>query len=349
MGKNIPQAPLHSVAEEMIQALLQEFPKYKHLDRTALMAILASRQAFSSARWTEKPSVAVNIGSSRGATATWEEQYAQHYAGGSISPRTSPLTTAGNISNRVAHDLHLQGVQIDHSVTCGTGLQAVGNAFAWLGSGMADAFMAGAAEAALTPFTLAQLQALGIYSISAGEWPCMPCYSGEDRHNSLVLGEAAITLALERYTPDSHPLALISGIGFGTEFNDSLTGISQQGDAFYASMKNALDMAGISQPDLVIVHSPGTVHGDRSEFFALQRLFGDTVPPVFSNKWLAGHTFAASGLMSVVSAIVALYGDILPQFPYSTWYQKPFLSPENILINAMGFGGNAVSVVVSKN
>lgn len=348
MGTDIPQAPLHPLAENLIQALLQQLPKYKHLDRTALLAILASRDAFTSAGWNQEQAIAVNIGSSRGATSTWEEQYSQYYAGLGISPRTSPLTTAGNISSRVAHDLHLQGVQIDHSVTCGTGLQAVANAFAWLGSGMADAFLAGAAEAALTPFTLAQLQALGIYSTSPGTWPCMPCYAGEDKSNTLVLGEAAITLALERHIPGNKALAVISGIGFGTEFSDSLTGISRHGDAFGISMKNALDMAGISQPDLVIVHSPGTIHGDRSEYHALQQLFSNNIPPVFSNKWLTGHTFAASGLMSVVSAIAALNGDLLPQFPYPTWYHKPFLSPENILINAMGFGGNAVSVIVSK-
>src|SRR5262249_7240029 len=85
-------APLHTNAETILQALLESHPKYKYLDRTALLAILASQQAFGAAGWSQEQSITVNIGSSRGATSTWEEQHSLYTSGKAISPRTSPLT-----------------------------------------------------------------------------------------------------------------------------------------------------------------------------------------------------------------------------------------------------------------
>src|SRR5690606_23910564 len=129
-----------------------------------LFAILASRIAVTAAGWKKGNSIGINIGSSRGATALFEKYHAEYLRCGKTETATSPATTLGNISSWVSYDLKSNGPDISHSVTCSTGLHAILNGCAWLGSGMADKFLAGGSEAALTPFTIAQMNALRIYA-----------------------------------------------------------------------------------------------------------------------------------------------------------------------------------------
>ena len=70
----------------------------------------------------------------------------------------------GNISSWVAHDLQTEGPEISHSITCSTALHALLNGVAWLQSGKQIKFLVGGSEAPLTPFTIAQMQALKIYA-----------------------------------------------------------------------------------------------------------------------------------------------------------------------------------------
>ena len=69
----------------------------------------------------------------------------------------------------MAHDLQTKGPEISHSITCSTGLHALLNGVTWLLSGMSDKFLVGGSEAALTDFTIAQMQALKVYAKSSGE------------------------------------------------------------------------------------------------------------------------------------------------------------------------------------
>ena len=138
---------------------------YKKLDRTVLLAILAAKKAFQETDYKGK-NVGVNIGSSRGATGLFESIHEQFIKGEGVSAHTSPTTTLGNISSWVGQELGIDGVEIGHSVTCSTALHAVLNGIAWLQADMADVFVVGGSEAALTPFTIAQMKAMKLYSNS---------------------------------------------------------------------------------------------------------------------------------------------------------------------------------------
>ena len=64
-----------------------------------------------------------------------------------------------------------------------------------------------------------------------------------------------------------------------------------------------------------------------------------------SNKWKVGHTFATSGLLSIELAILMLQNQ---HFVASPFYKNPKnpIKLSKILLNAVGFGGNAVSILL---
>ena len=349
-----PVAALLPEAEEQILGIRQENKMYKNLDRTVLLAIYAARQAVVKAGWVGDTEVAINIGSSRGATGLLE-QYLEDFRTNpaQLSSQASPFTTLGNISSWVAHDLQTQGPLISHSVTCSTALQAIANGFAWLQSGMVTRFLAGAAEAPLTPFTVAQMQAIGIYAKEplANFW-CRPLNA--ERHNTFVLGEGAALFALERtpenkLTPNS---ILLEAIGFGFEKIASKTGISREGLNFQKAMRGAIQQLPPKDQiiDLIVLHAPGTAMGDSAEINAIATEFTEDLPLLTSNKFLIGHTLGASAALSLEYAVWILNNQKFLKFPYPVFIpeQQQTKSIRRILLLAAGFGGNASALIIRK-
>ena len=335
---------LRTEALSQIALLQQESPKYKDLDPTVLYAMYAARQALCEAGWPTDKDFGVNIGSSRGATTLFEQYHAQYLVQGKTTPLASPTTSLGNIASWVMQDAKGKGVAISHSITCSTALHALVNAVAWLHADMAEAFLIGGSEAALTPFTLAQMKALKIYGDAAAPYPSQPLLSSKEK-STMVLGEGAAVFALEKGS-SPHALATIRGIGYASEPITHPVAISADAQALRRSMQQALEGIDPAEVDVVIPHATGTLKGDQAEYLALAEVFGTNLPLLTSHKWKIGHTFAASGALAMEMAILMLQQQHFLPIPYlPTAPERPL---KNILINATGFGGNAVSVLISK-
>ena len=344
-GKKALAAFLPEKLKEEIGGLRLSKSKYKNLDDTVLFAIHASRRAATAAGWNKGDSIGINIGSSRGATALFEKYHTEFIKTGLAETATSPATTLGNISSWVSYDLKSNGPDISHSVTCSTGLHAILNGCAWLGSGMAGKFLAGGSEAALTPFTIAQMNALRIYAKEEREYPCR-ALDMEKITDTMVLGEGAGVVCLED-NPEK-PLARIAGIGYATEKVKHSVSISADADCLYKSMKMAIGEMSLNDVDVVVMHAPGTVKGDMAELKAVKNLFGKNLPALTSNKWKVGHTFGTSGILSLEMAVLMLEHQEFIAVPFSA-ISNPPKRIRNILVNAVGFGGNAVSILVNKS
>ncbi|WP_342774000.1 beta-ketoacyl synthase N-terminal-like domain-containing protein [Muriicola soli] len=145
-GSDTFVAPLSENYTKSIEELRDSESRYNRLDDTVLFAMYVCRKAVQAASWGEEKAIGINMGSSRGATGIFETRHKEFVTSGKTSPTTSPLTTLGNISSWIAHDLGSTGPDISHSITCSTALHAVLNGVAWLQSGMADRFLVGEAR-----------------------------------------------------------------------------------------------------------------------------------------------------------------------------------------------------------
>lgn len=324
----------------LLNEIISSDTKYKHLDKSVLMAIWAGRNCFQKSGFSNE-NVGINFGSSRGATILFEKHHTDYINEGSVSTFTSPSTTLGNISSWVSHDLQTDGPEVSHSITCSTGLHALLNGIAWLQSGMSNQFLVGASEAPLTPFTLSQLSALKVYSNEENSLATR-CLDFTKTSNTMVLGEAAACMAVS--LSDKNALAKIIGIGYATEILSSSTSISTDALCFQKSMRMAIGATQLKDIDVIVMHAPGTIQGDTTEMEAIKAIFGNELPVLTSNKWKVGHTFATSGLLSIELAILMLQHQKIINSPfYLTSSSKIF---KKILVNSVGFGGNAVSILL---
>jgi 3-oxoacyl-[acyl-carrier-protein] synthase II len=356
-NKEYAVGSLSNSAEEALTKLMLDTPKYRKIDKSVLMAVYASYLAVLEAKWgnTQNKLTGVNIGSSRGTTGLFEQLHSDFLKNKlhETTIHTSPLTTLGYVSNEVAAYLNLTGPLINTAVTCSTALQAISNAVAWLKAGMADRFIAGGSEAPLTPFTLAQVEAIGICTKEVhSPYPCTPLIKKEPKENTFTLGEGAAAFALEKISlreiHEKMPLGIIESIGFSYERPPSPSGISANGLLISSSMKMALNnMITDNEIDLILLHAPGTVKGDEAELKAVQDVFGNNRPNLFSNKWKIGHTYAASAALNLELALICLQNNFNPAFPYPVTFRNAKKNIRKVMINATGFGGNSTTMIVS--
>ena len=347
-NQDTPTGKLSADGEKQIKNLRKDNISYRRLDKSVLLALWASRNVVKDAGWNDMSGVAVNIGSSRGATQLFEK-YHKHFVETPekrMTPLVSPTTTLGNISSWVAYDLGVEGATLSHSITCSTALHGVLNACAWLKGGMAERFLVGGSEAPLTDFTVAQMRSLGIYSKKNDTWPCAPLEEGKSE-NTMVLGEGASVFALENDNGQK-ALGRILGLGYATEIIEHNASLSVNADCMQKSMRMALEDAEIDTVDVVVMHAPGTCQGDESELRAVESVFNDKEVHLVSTKHHTGHTLGASGGLSVDLALEMIERGEVVNIPYQTSVKQRSVAPQTVMVNAVGFGGNAVSIIIQK-
>ena len=324
---SIPQLPLHTG--------IAAFARKRGADRATVLSLHAAEQAVKQANW-EGENFAILVGCSRGPTGNWEAQYDYFRQRGAAMTKASPRTTLGGIGFALADYFNTASVATGMSVTCSSGFHALLHGVALLRSGMVDKVLVGGAEAPITTFTLRQMQAMRIYAAipeAPHQHACRPLMHGTYPSSGMALGEGAAFVCLSKQPADY----TVAGLGFARERTKSATGISPEGAGLYAAMKAALTEADVAYAD-AIVHDPGTERGGKAEQHALGRLFGHpeiNEADAMSNKHLTGHTFGASGPLGLDFALSLLEANYRPEHPV-------------LLVNATGFGGNAVSVVVRK-
>ena len=337
---------LDETSTKKVEDLKLKEQRYQHLDPSVLYAILTARETFRKSK-TETKDFGINIGSSRGATFLFEKYHDQYLKEGKTSTLASPTTTLGNISSWVLQDLESEGPEISHSITCSTALHGLLNASAWLKSNMAEAFLVGGSEAPLTPFTIAQMKAVKLYAEyhETEKWPNRSLEI-EKPKNTMILGEAASTFFIEK--KEDRAVAEILGLGYASEKLTHNISLSKDAVCIQKSMQMALKNANLNRVDAVVTHAPGTRKGDWAEINAIKAVFGERLPLVTSNKFMIGHTFGASGGMSLEMALLMLENNYFIENPFFSNKNSTSKNLKTIMVNAVGFGGNAVSVIIGK-
>jgi 3-oxoacyl-[acyl-carrier-protein] synthase II len=338
--------PVYRVDDLPENPEVEAFATKNSPDRAALLALYAADEAVREAGW-QGQDFAILVGCSRGPTESWEEGF-RHFAGaGTAEVRTSPKTTLGSIGFALADYFGTSSLASSLSVTCSSGMHAILHGIALLKSGMAKRVLVGGAEAPLTTFTLRQLEALRIVA-PVPEASVHACRPMDQPASGMVVGEGAAFLALSLADPATDAgKPRITALAYARERQAVPTGISPTGEGLQQTMREAIDQGG--WPEVIIAHAPGTKRGDMAELAAIKAtcLDAQQAPFLTSFKWATGHTFGGSGPLGISAALGILKHRACPQIPYSPDC-NPTRPIDLILINATGFGGNVVSLMVRR-
>lgn len=283
----------------------------------------------------------VVIGSSRSFQGRWERM-ARRQAWVD-NPWLAALPHMGAIA--ATRQIQSQGPVLAPMAACATGLTAIFQGYELVRRGQCDRVLVGAAEAPITPLTLAGFEQLGALAPTG-------CYPFDARREGLVLGEGAAVLVLEseaswqaRSGPEVY--GCILGGGFSVDAYHRTAPDPTLGGSRLA-LKNCLYYSGLTpqQVSYVHAHGTGTRLNDAHEVQLLTEGFSP-LPWISSTKGATGHTLGASGAIGSAISLMALRHQVLPpnvgnrgKSIYPKLVTEPVVNVLDVaLCLSFGFGG----------
>ena len=280
--------------------------------------------------------------------------------------KVSPFFVPSCIINMVAGHLSIkygfQGPNIAVTTACTTGTHNIGLAARMIAYGDADVMVAGGAEKATAPTTMAGFASMKALS-GRNEDPAAASRPWDKDRDGFVLSDGAAVIVLESLDHARTRGANIycELVGFGMSADAShMTSPAENGGGAARSMRVALADAElpVTAVDYINAHGTSTPLGDVAETEAIKTVFGHHASTlcVSSTKSMIGHALGAAGAIEAVISILALQNDIAP----------PTINLENpdegcdlnyvaqnaqardinvVLSNSFGFGGTNGTVI----
>jgi 3-oxoacyl-[acyl-carrier-protein] synthase-1 len=252
----------------------------------------------------------------------------------------------------IAASLGVAGPSLVISTACSSSFHALAAARRLIDRGLADAAVVGSAD------SLCRTTVFGFHSLGLTA-PTATRPFARDRAG-ITIGEGSAYVVVERDAPDTRPRALawVAGIGAASDAYHH-TSPHPDGLGGQLCMQQALERAGVSPGDIgcVSAHGTGTKLNDAAEAAAVRQVFGRPVP-LTATKSLTGHTLGSAGLTALVIAIESLRRQAIPatlraapaddSLGVEVVDRLTAAELRHVLVNAFGFGGSNVSVVVSR-
>ena len=351
---NLPVGEIHFTNNELSEYL--SIPSYRHLSRTALLGIMAVKEALSNTDFPKNARVALVSATSVAGMDLTEFLYKEYDKDNNKGRlRDVKMHDCGTIARVIAEYSGINGYVSDISTACSSAANAILFAAKLLKYNVADYVVAGGCDA-LSIFTLNGFNALKVLDSDI-------CRPFDNSRCGLNLGEGAGFLLMQRDDmPYTEKYCTFAG---GVNANDAFhqTASSDSGTGAFLAMSNALKNADILPEEVSYInaHGTATVNNDASESAAILRLFGNKsmVPHFSSIKAFTGHTLAASGgIEAVLSAIAVKNGYLYPNLNFSNPIDNFELVPVThfsdnnqvncVVSNSFGFGGNCTSLIFKK-
>ena len=279
---------------------------------------------------------------------------------------TSGALTAG----RVAFVLGLEGPAMPVDMACASSLAALHQAVAALQRGEVDLALVAGVNATLSMAVARFHRDMGMLSKSG------QCNAFDSAADGFVRSEGCGVLVLKHLSKAEADGNRIWGLVKGTAVNqsgDSAALPVPNGPAQERVMEDALAMAGVEPAavDYLEAHGTGTDLGDSIELRALASVYGrgrEQERPLLlgSVKTNIGHTEWASGMASIIKAVLAMQHGVIPAHlhfrnpnPNFDWEQLPVRitsekapwpvvsdRPPRSAVNTFGLSGTNAHVVL---
>ena len=308
--------------------------------------------------------VGVNFGAGIGGIETIEKNKVLLEKRGfkKVSPFFVPGSIVNMISGLVSIKHGFMGPNTSMVTACSTGNHCIGIAARYVAYGEADVMIAGGAEMASTPLSIAGF--ISSRALSMNSDPETASRPWDINRDGFVLSDGAGSLVLEEFEHAKARGANIYAevIGFGTSSDaHHMTAPPDDGKGAALSMSNAIYDAEINLSDVnyINAHGTSTPLGDLAETIALKKVFGESVPQISSTKSMTGHTLGAAGAIESIFCIKAINDGIIPPTinltdpdPLCNLNYTPLVSTENnvsiAMNNSFGFGGTNSTLVFKK-
>lgn len=338
----------------------------RRLDRSQQAAVIAAREAWADAGAPDVDGdrLAVVIGTGIGGVQTLLAQDDVLEAAGSrrVSPRTVPMLMANAAAAQLSIEFGARAAAMAPASACASGAEAIVHAARLIECDEADIVIAGGAEAAITPLTIAGFAQIGALSKAQGDPEAASRPFDADR-TGFVLGEGAGVVILERAdharARRARSRAVLSGYGI-TADAFHITGTDPEGVGQIKAIQKALRKAGLRGADVqhVNAHATGTQVGDISEALAVRESLGDSVA-VTAPKGALGHLVGAAGAVEAILTALTLETGIVPptrnlerldpEIDLDVVTGAPREARiEAAVSNSFGFGGHNVSLLLTR-
>jgi 3-oxoacyl-(acyl-carrier-protein) synthase len=259
-------------------------------------------------------------------------------------------------AHQIAMLLKLEGPVTTFSSACTSGLVSIGHGYEIIRSGDRDIMVAGGADH-LQEQAFAGFNSLRIVSKDI-------CRPFDKNRKGLIIGDGAAMVVLEDYNHAKKR---------GAPLFCEITGAGMSCDAFHVTapsshgaltaMEKAIESAGISPGEINYVncHGTGTAANDNAEMKALHEMFSSSPGDVTINstKAILGHLLGTAGSIEFIISALSLVHNTIPPAIHITEPEPAVGSMvnmnrvvkkriHNVLTNAFGFGGNNISMVLSR-
>lgn len=247
---------------------------------------------------------------------------------------------------------------------CSSGAEAISYAARMIQTGRADIVIAGGAEAAIHPITMAGFAAMRALS-TRNDDPQAASRPYDIDRDGFVMGEGAGILILESEDHAKARGAKILGRYAGAGLTSDGHHIAQpdpEGAGAARAITFALAEAGLTPADIchVNAHATSTPQGDVAEATAIRRALGSAADTVYvaGTKSMTGHLLGGAGAIESIYSILALrdrtapptanLDNIDPEVRLNVSNNGPVDLPQGdiaVLNNSFGFGGHDVAVI----
>ncbi len=279
-----------------------------------------------------------------------------------VSPFCIPQIIVNIASGLVAIEHNLQGPNYCVVSACASGLHSIGEAMRLIQRGDTDIMLAGGAEAAVTPVSIAGFAAMHALS-TRNDDPATASRPFDKDRDGFIMGEGAAVLVLEDFehakARGARIYAEVAGYGMSCDAFH-MTAPAEDGEGGARSMKLAMQDAGLTSSDVdyINAHGTSTPLNDKIETLAIKKALGESDARrvmISSSKSMTGHLLGAAGAIeSAVCALAIRNGVVPPTINYTTPDPECDLdyvpntartaSVRACLNNSLGFGGHNACV-----
>ena len=338
----------------------------RRMGRFAQFAIVAARLAVADAGLDDisGPRTGITIHTGAGGIPEGDDEVIKHLEKPErTGPLYVPLVSGNMAAANAAIQFGVTGPVTAGVGACAAGTIAVAEGFHTLQRGDADIVLAGASDAALTPYLMSSLANAGALSTAEGD-PSTLSRPFDSNRTGFIPAEGAAMLVLETLehaeARGARIYATLAGAGLSCDAFH-VTAPDPNGAGAELAIRSALSKSGLEPSEIgaVVAHGTGTQLNDASEAGAVGRILGtgSDCPPVTAPKAVLGHGLGAAGAFSAaIGALIAHHGVVPPVMNLDNpdpacdinlvQGAPATLDKPGVMINAFGFGGqNAVLIL----